>query len=387
MTVVSRLFRPLAARDRGEPNRAVTPLELFTDLCIVVAVAQAASELHHAVVKDHVADGLLHYAFAFFAVWWAWLNFTWFASAYDNDDVGYRLLTLLQVVGVLILAAGIPRSFDNEYDLSVLGYVVMRIGLVIQWLRVARSDPGHRQTALRYAIGITACQVGWILMLLLPEGILGPAVCLLILAELSVPMWAESAGNSTWHPRHIAERYALFTIIVLGESILAATFAIQAAIDEGAPLSDLLAMIVGGVLIVFSMWWLYFAKDAHRVLVDNRVGFRFGYGHYLVFGAGAAVGAGLAIQVDQITDHSLVGDATAAAFVTVPVVLYLAGVWFAHLALHEQARGHGPVMVVASVLILLATFTPEPVLLTGLSCAALVGLSETIRVRTAAEPG
>ncbi|MGH3454947.1 MAG: low temperature requirement protein A [Nocardioidaceae bacterium] len=387
MTVVSRLFRPLAARDRGEPNRAVTPLELFTDLCIVVAVAQAASELHHAVVKDHVADGLLHYAFAFFAVWWAWLNFTWFASAYDNDDVGYRLLTLLQVVGVLILAAGIPRSFDNEYDLSVLGYVVMRIGLVIQWLRVARSDPGHRQTALRYAIGITACQVGWILMLLLPEGILGPAVCLLILAELSVPMWAESAGNSTWHPRHIAERYALFTIIVLGESILAATFAIQAAIDEGAPLSDLLAMIVGGVLIVFSMWWLYFAKDAHRVLVDNRVGFRFGYGHYLVFGAGAAVGAGLAIQVDQITDHSLVGDATAAAFVTVPVVLYLAGVWFAHLALHEQARGHGPGMVVASVLILLATFTPEPVLLTGLSCAALVGLSETIRVRTAAEPG
>jgi low temperature requirement protein LtrA len=387
MTVVSRLFRPLAARDRGEPNRAVTPLELFTDLCVVVAVAQAAAELHHAVVEDHVADGLSHYAFAFFAVWWAWLNFTWFASAYDNDDIGYRLLTLLQVVGVLIIAAGIPRSFDNEYDLSVLGYVVMRIGLVIQWLRVARSDPGHRQTALRYAIGITTCQVGWILMLLMPEGVLGPVVGLLILAELSVPMWAESAGNSTWHPRHIAERYALFTIIVLGESILAATFAIQAAIDEGAPLSDLLAMIVGGVLIVFSMWWLYFAKDAHRVLVDNRVGFRFGYGHYLVFGAGAAVGAGLAIQVDQITDHSLVGDATAAAFVTVPVVLYLAGVWFAHLALHEQARGHGPGMVVASVLILLATFTPEPVLLTGLTCAALVGLSETIRVRTAAEPG
>jgi low temperature requirement protein LtrA len=387
MTVVGRLFRPLAARDRDEPYRAVTPLELFTDLCVVVAVAQAASELHHAVVEDHVADGLLHYAFAFFAVWWAWLNFTWFASAYDNDDIGYRLLTLLQVVGVLILAAGIPRSFDNEYDLSVLGYVIMRIGLVIQWLRVARSDPGHRQTALRYAIGITACQVGWILMLLMPEDVLGPVVGLLILAELSVPMWAESAGNSTWHPRHIAERYALFTIIVLGESILAATFAIQAALDEGAPLTDLLAMIVGGVLIVFSMWWLYFAKEGHRVLVDNRVGFRFGYGHYVVFGAGAAVGAGLAIQVDQITHHSLVGDATAAAFVTVPVVLYLAGVWFAHLALHEEARGHGPGIVVASVLILLATFTAEPVLLTGLVCAALVGLSETIRVRSGAGSG
>ncbi len=388
MTDVSRLFRPLAARDRDEPYRAATPLELFTDLCVVVAVAQAADTLHHYVVDDHVADGLVHYAFAFFALWWAWLNFTWFASAYDNNDIGYRLLTLLQVVGVLILAAGIPRSFNDEYALSVLGYVVMRIGLVIQWLRVARSDPDHRRTALRYVIGVVCCQIGWVLMLLVPHQALAPVVIFLILAELSVPMWAESAGNIPWHPRHIAERYGLFTIIVLGESILAATVAIQTALDEGAVLSDLLAMIVGGVLIVFSMWWLYFAKDAHEVLVDNRVGFRFGYGHYLIFGAGAAVGAGLAIQVDQITGDSHVSDRTAAAFVTVPVVLYFAGVWFAHLALHDKARGHGRGFVVASVLILLATLTPEPVLVTGLVCAALVALSETIHAREiAGQPG
>jgi len=388
MTDVSRLFRPLAARDRDEPYRAATPLELFTDLCVVVAVAQAADTLHHYVVDDHVADGLVHYAFAFFALWWAWLNFTWFASAYDNNDIGYRLLTLLQVVGVLILAAGIPRSFNDEYALSVLGYVVMRIGLVIQWLRVARSDPDHRRTALRYVIGVVCCQIGWVLMLLAPHQALAPVVIFLILAELSVPMWAESAGNIPWHPRHIAERYGLFTIIVLGESMLAATVAIQTALDEGAVLSDLLAMIVGGVLIVFSMWWLYFAKDAHEVLVDNRVGFRFGYGHYLIFGAGAAVGAGLAIQVDQITGDSHVSDRTAAAFVTVPVVLYFAGVWFAHLALHDKARGHGRGFVVASVLILLATLTPEPVLVTGLVCAALVALSETIHAReVAGQPG
>jgi len=388
MTDVSRLFRPLAARDRDEPYRAATPLELFTDLCVVVAVAQAADTLHHYVVDDHVADGLVHYAFAFFALWWAWLNFTWFASAYDNNDIGYRLLTLLQVVGVLILAAGIPRSFNDEYALSVLGYVVMRIGLVIQWLRVARSDPDHRKTALRYVIGVVCCQIGWVLMLLAPHQALAPVVIFLILAELSVPMWAESAGNIPWHPRHIAERYGLFTIIVLGESMLAATVAIQTALDEGAVLSDLLAMIVGGVLIVFSMWWLYFAKDAHEVLVDNRVGFRFGYGHYLIFGAGAAVGAGLAIQVDQITGDSHVSDRTAAAFVTVPVVLYFAGVWFAHLALHDKARGHGRGFVVASVLILLATLTPEPVLVTGLVCAALVALSETIHAReVAGQPG
>jgi low temperature requirement protein LtrA len=383
MSEASRLFHPLTARDRGEPHRSATPLELFTDLCVVVAVAQAAIGLHHAVVEDHAVDGLWHYAFAFFAIYWAWLNFTWFASAYDNDDVGYRLLTLLQVVGVLILAAGTQRSFDDRYDLAVLGYVVMRIALVIQWLRVSYSDPDCRQTALRYVLGITVCQAGWVTMLFLPDSVRGPVIIALLAGEVLTPAWAEAANPTQWHPRHIAERYGLFTIIVLGESILAASIAIQTALDEGAPLSDLLAIVVGGVLTVFSMWWFYFAKEAHRVLVDNRVGFRFGYGHYLVFGAGAAVGAGLAIQVDQVTGHSHVGDVTAAAFFTVPVAVYLAATWFAHLALHETSRGHGLYIALAIGLILLATFSPEPVLVTGLICTVLVAASVVVVARSA----
>jgi low temperature requirement protein LtrA len=385
MTDASRLFHPLRGRDRNEPHRAATPLELFTDLCVVVAVAQAAAGLHHAVVADHAVDGLWHYAFAFFAIYWAWLNFTWFASAYDNDDIGYRLLTLLQIVGVLILAAGTPRSFDDRFELAVLGYVVMRIALVVQWLRVSYSDPDCRQTALRYVVGVTVCEAGWIVMLFVPEEIRGPVIVALLIGELSTPAWAESANPTPWHPRHIAERYGLFTIIVLGESILAATLAIQAALDEGAPLSDLIFVVVGGVLIVFSMWWIYFAKDARRILVDNRVGFRFGYLHYAVFAAGAAVGGGLAIQVDQVTHHSEVGDTTAAAFVTVPVALYLVATWFAHLALHEGSRGHGPIVAGGVGLLLLATFGPEPVLVTGVVCAALVATLVVLATRASAD--
>jgi low temperature requirement protein LtrA len=47
----------------------------------------------------------------FFGIWWAWMNFSWFASAYDTDDVPYRLAVLVQMTGVLIYAAGIPRVF------------------------------------------------------------------------------------------------------------------------------------------------------------------------------------------------------------------------------------------------------------------------------------
>ncbi|HZB58785.1 MAG TPA: low temperature requirement protein A, partial [Actinomycetota bacterium] len=97
-------YRPMVARTTDEGHRSATVLELFFDLCFVVAVAQAASALHHEVAEDHVGDGLVGYATVFFAIWWAWMNFTWFASAYDTDDVAYRLTTLVQIAGALILA-------------------------------------------------------------------------------------------------------------------------------------------------------------------------------------------------------------------------------------------------------------------------------------------
>src|SRR5689334_5469635 len=79
-----RAMLALQGRDPHEEHRASTPLELFVDLCFVVAVAQAASQLHHALAEGHVTDALVGYPTVFFAIWWAWMNFTWFASAYDN---------------------------------------------------------------------------------------------------------------------------------------------------------------------------------------------------------------------------------------------------------------------------------------------------------------
>src|SRR5215207_1081188 len=108
----------MAARDPDEPHRVSTPLELFFDLAVVVAVAQAASSLHHGVVDGHAGDALISYPLAFFAIWWAWMNFAWFASAYESDDALYRLATFVQMTGVLIVAAGIPRAFSNR-DLAV----------------------------------------------------------------------------------------------------------------------------------------------------------------------------------------------------------------------------------------------------------------------------
>jgi low temperature requirement protein LtrA len=131
----------MRAREPAEPHRAATPLELFFDLCFVVAVSLAAARLHHALAEQHVGAGLLGYLMVFFAIWWAWMNFTWFASAYDTDDALYRVTTLIQITGALVLAAGVPAAFDRgDFTIVTVGYVIMRLAMVAQWLRAGATN-------------------------------------------------------------------------------------------------------------------------------------------------------------------------------------------------------------------------------------------------------
>src|SRR5215212_5241235 len=153
---------PMRARLKQEQHRASTPLELLFDLVFVIAVSQDASALHHGIAQGHVAEATLGFTMVFFAIWWAWMNFTWFASAYDTDDVLYRLAVFVQLIGALILAAGVPYAFDeSDFRVVTIGYMVMRVALVGQWLRAGRADPPHRATADRYAIGVSLVQLGW----------------------------------------------------------------------------------------------------------------------------------------------------------------------------------------------------------------------------------
>ena len=362
---------PMVGRDTAETARAATPLELFFDLCFVVAVAQASGRLHHAVADGGAGSAIVSYLLVFFAIWWAWMNFSWFSSAYDNDDVPYRLLTFVQIVGVLILAAGVPRAFDERnFDVVFVGYLVMRVGLVSLWLRAAAHDLEHRRAARRYAAGVSLCMVMWLVVLLIGW----PAWAFVVAAgvELAVPMYAERGSHTPWHAHHIAERYGLFTLIVLGESVLAATVAFQHAIDERDTTIALYLTATAGLITVFSMWWLYFAKPAQWFLTSLRVAFTWGYGHYLVFASAAAVGAGIAVNVDRATHHASVSSAYAGAAVTIPVAVYLVTLWFLQLRPNAPGRLPAVLHLVAAALVLAATFAPRPVVVTAVIVAALV---------------
>ncbi len=378
-----RPVRRMVPRSRDEPHRVATPLELFFDLCFVVAVGQAGRELAHDLAEGHWGDGLTGYLFAFFAIWWAWMNFTWFASAYDCDDVPYRVTTLVQIAGVLILAAGVPRLFaDQDIVLSVVGYVVMRLAMVTQWLRAAASEEGQaRGVALRYAAGITLCQIGWGVVLVLPHDVRTAVIPIGILAELSVPVVAELRMQTTWHPHHIAERYGLFTLIVLGETVAAATVAVQSAVDEHEGLARLLPVAAGGLLICFSAWWIYFARPVHDHLRSNRQAFLWGYGHYLVFGSAAAIGSGLEVAVESAVHKAHVSETAATATVTVPTALYLLTVWALH-ARHVKTGAAQVLLPAASVAVLACTAAGDSgVLAAGLVTAATVAVGVVLHAR------
>ncbi|MGW0944042.1 low temperature requirement protein A [Streptomyces sp. NPDC002623] len=382
-----RPLRRLTARGRNEVHRVATPLELFFDLCFVVAIAQAGVQLVHSVAESHAGEGILNYAMVFFTIWWAWMNFTWFASAYDNDDSLYRVVTLIQISGVLVLAAGVSRAFeDQQYVAVVLGYVIMRVALSSQWLRVALSTEGPERTmALRYAGGVLLCQLGWLGLLIVPQGAKVWLFLVMAVLEMCVPPYAERNHPTSWHPHHIAERYGLFTIIVLGETIAAATIAVKSGLDESDALSDLLPIAVGGLLIVFAAWWIYFVVPIHGHLRSNKQAFVWGYGHYVVFASAAAIGAGLEVAVEQAIGKAHLSTLAASAAVTLPTALFLMTVWLLHARHFKVGLAQQLVLPVTALLVLCCTFLGEwAVLAAGLVSALAVATGTTLTARMAA---
>src|SRR4030081_2902811 len=130
--------------------RRTAPLELVFDLTFATSFGLVAYEVASVLAEGHLIAGLAGFGFASFAICWAWINFSWFSSAYDTDDWVFRIVTMVQMIGVLVLAAGLPRMFASivrsghlDNSVMVFGYVIMRVALVFQRLRAATDDPAR----------------------------------------------------------------------------------------------------------------------------------------------------------------------------------------------------------------------------------------------------
>lgn len=268
----------------------------------VVAFSVASADFAHAVAAGHWATGLGAFVFCLFAVIWAWINFVWFASAYDTDDWVYRLLAMVQMAGVSLLALGIPAIFTSFEQGGVLhnevlfaGYVVMRIALLAQYLRAASRDRARRRVLMTYVVNWGIAQVGWVALIVLqirlPWAILLAAPIYAL--ELVTPYLAERRGGMPWHPHHIAERYSLLVIISLGEVVVGTIGALAVLVDRGWTL-DTVILLVAGMGVALGMWWTYFLMSIGDVLHVRRYKHTgFSFLHLPIYMSIAAVGAGL----------------------------------------------------------------------------------------------
>jgi low temperature requirement protein LtrA len=329
------LHRPrrFSGRDPDEQHRSATPLELFYDLTIVVAFGTSADELAHFIADAHAGVGIAGFAFATFMVVWAWLNYTWFASAYDTDDWLFRVATMVQMVGVIILTLGLPKVFASidhgvtlDNSVMVAGYLIMRAPLVLLWWQASRHDPRSAPAARIYMATIATAQVGWVALIFLELPIVTTFLLFIALIAVEVvgPVVAEHKGRTPWHAHHIAERFGLLTIITLGEVIIGTVAALNALVNgEAGWTTEAALLALAGVGLAFGCWWMYFEVPWAEPLVRYRErGFVFGYGHMLIFGPLAAMGAGLHVGAYRLQGEATIGDTATVLSVGLPVALF-----------------------------------------------------------------
>jgi low temperature requirement protein LtrA len=253
-------------RSGGEGEQRATFFELFFDLVYVFAVTQ----LSHHLLADLSWSGAAETAFMLVALYWAWNYTTWMTNWFDPDTVPVRLVLVFVMLASLLLAVAIPEGFGGHALLFACGYSGLQIGrnaFVVAVTPRGRFNQNFRQilawsvlsAPLWVAGGIVDAEaLRWILWL----GALG-----LDLAGPLVTYWLPGAGTtpmSQWQIEgaHFGERFQLFVIIALGESVVLAG---ATASDTGLSV-DVAAALLLAFLSSTALWWLYFGQLAGTVL-------------------------------------------------------------------------------------------------------------------------
>ncbi|MFV0459830.1 MAG: low temperature requirement protein A [Actinomycetales bacterium] len=355
----------MTGRNPREAGRSATPLELLFDLTFVVAFGIAGNEAAHLIADGAFVVATFAYCFAGFGITWAWINFTWFASAFDCDDWLYRVLTMVQMVGVVIFALGLPTMFDSVHHghmdntVIVIGYVVMRVPMMLQWARAARQAPQYRAVARGYIISLAVAQLGWIAVLLAHVSLSVFIVCAVVLisVEMAGPLIAEvRLGGTPWHAHHIAERYGLLVIITLGEGVVGTVAALSGLLEGegGAGWSlEAVLVVIAGVGLTFGMWWMYFSVDhAGALHAAPQRSFGWGYGHIVLFLGAAGVGMGLHVAGYVLAHEAHISNVAAVLSVAIPLAVYTVSLYVLFSLLTRSFHNFHAMLVTLTMVIL-----------------------------------
>lgn len=248
------LILPLRLRSEHglEAGRRVTWLELFFDVVFVAAVSQVGTHLR----DDYSLAGLLRFSFLFVLIWWAWLGHTTFSTRFDTDDVVQRGLTWLQMFLVAVMAINATGALDSRDSAGfAAAYSVMRFILVAQYLRARRVRQARALTT-RYAVSGGIAAALWLVSALVPAPTRFWIWALALAIDTLTPLLTTAHLIRVPHDAaHLPERYGLFSIILLGESMVA----VMTGMSQQESWSlDAAASAIFGMAFVFAIWWWYF---------------------------------------------------------------------------------------------------------------------------------
>ena len=276
-------------------NRHATWLELFYDLVFVVVIFQLAHNLE----EDFSLYGFLGFLALFVPVWWSWTGAAFYATRFDTDDLGHRILILLQMVGAAALAVNVSDALGNDSAGFALSYAAIRIILVLEYVRTGISKSFSSATPLirRYSIGFLCAAIVWIISAFIPPPFRFVLWAIGLVIDFATPITAGRLHSQfAPHVSHLPERMGLFIIIVLGESVLE----VVAGVQKWGEFDIYSMSILGlGLSIPFSLWWLYFDNVDGAPIRALREKGRIGIyslwliGHFPLVVAITSVGVGL----------------------------------------------------------------------------------------------
>jgi low temperature requirement protein LtrA len=244
-------------------SRRASSLELFYDLVFVFAITQVS----HLLLTHLTWVGVLQATIVLFAVYWSWNYTTWTTNELDTETVPVRLLLLGLMLVSLLMSVAIPKAFEGQALLFAASYVAIQVGRH-SFLAFAAADSGtvERERAGRILTWFVAVGVLWIAGALV-EGT-GRYVLWLVALALDyyapfVTYWVPGRRRlppETWNvgTEHFAERFGLFIILTLGESIVIT----GATTSEGILNWKTILAFVMAFLASAAIWWLYFTSVA-----------------------------------------------------------------------------------------------------------------------------
>jgi low temperature requirement protein LtrA len=284
-----------------DEERSASRLELFFDLAFVLVLAELAITLR----EDVTWAGLLEFAGLFTVVWWSWVSSTLYANRFDHDDVVYRLYKLGGMAAVIGLAASASEATGERFGIFVGCQLVLRAMLLLQYHRAYRHVREARPIARLYLAGFFVGALLWAVSLVVPRPVGFALWAVAVLVEVLVPLLASRhSADVPLHVEHLPERFALFVILVLGESVAG----IAHGLHDAAWSAPALPVAVLSFVLVAALWWGYFdlaGARAKRLLHDVGGGRSETAHDVYVFGqlpltlALATVGAGVELAVAE----------------------------------------------------------------------------------------